>query len=714
MSSPFTLAIRVDGIATITIDVAGESMNTLKAEFVPAMNEILAKLETHHGLRGVIINSAKPGCFVAGADIGMIAACRDAASATALSRAGQQVFSRLWALKVPVVAAIDGVCLGGGLELALACHYRVCTTSDKTKLGLPEVQLGLLPGAGGTQRLPKLVGAIKALELMLTGRQLYAKQALKLGLVDEVVPATALEQAAIALIGRGMPQVRRRRKRNLLEWLLEATHPGRQMLFKKVRAQTEAKTLGNYPAPLRIIDAVERGLADSTKAGYGREADAFGELAMTPQSAALRQIFFASTELKKARLVDAEPLPLTKVAVIGGGLMGAGIAYVTATKAGLPVRIKEVNEGAIGNALRYSHERLEPKLRKKLVSRGEFNRQWSRLSGATRYVGFAGTELVVEAVFEDLALKHTMVREVEEALPGVIFASNTSSLPIAAIAEAATAPERVVGLHYFSPVEKMPLVEVIPHAGTAPEVVATVVELARQQGKTAIVVKDAAGFYVNRILAPYIAEAGRLLAEGEPVERIDRLLTKAGFPVGPFNLLDEVGLDVGSKIVPVLESAFGSRFAAPATFAKLLEDGRKGRKSGKGFYLYPSKGKKGPRPVDDSIYKLLGVEPQPRLAEEELVDRCLLLMLNEAARCHDEGIVASARDGDIGAVFGIGFPPFLGGPFRDLDRRGAAAVVARLEVLAERYGERFSPCDALRQRAASGETYYPQAVAEQP
>lgn len=706
-NSPFSYVVRVDGIAIITLDVAGEPLNTLKAEFAPALHSLLDTLAAQHGLRGLVITSGKPDCFVAGADLTMLDSCADAAVAVELAQSAQQLFRRLETLKVPVVAAIDGVCLGGGLELALACHYRVCSDNPKTRLGLPEVQLGLLPGGGGTQRLPRLIGASKALPLLLTGRQLQSREALKLGLVDDAVAPPILLQAAIRLIGRGIPKERRRRRRSPLEWLLEATHPGRQLLFARVRRQLLAKTGGHYPAPARIVDAVERGLGVSNRDGFAFEAQTFGELVMTPESQALRQLFFAGNKLKKSPLVDAKALPVSKVAVLGGGLMGAGIAWVTANQAQLPVRIKEINEQGAARALAYIWQRLQARIKKNRLSNGEADRLRSRISSSCNYQGFTGTELVIEAVFEQLDVKRQMVAEASAQWPQAIFASNTSSLPIAQIAAGAAQPERIIGLHYFSPVDKMPLVEVIPHAGTAPEVVATVVELARRQGKTPIVVGDSAGFYVNRILVPYLIEAGRLLAEGESIERVDRLLSGFGFPVGPFALIDEVGLDVASHITPVLVAAFGERFAAPELFTQQLASGRKGRKTGAGFYLYPAKGSKRP---DGRLYKRLGLQPKGQLADETIINRPLLLMLNEAVRCLDEGVVACARDADLGAVFGIGFPPFIGGPLRELERRGLATVVAELDALAAQYGERFTPCDGLRQRAETGSLFYPTAA----
>ena len=419
---------------------------------------------------------------------------------------------------------------------------------------------------------------------------------------------------------------------------------------------------------------------------------------MSPQSAALRGLFFASTELKKEHGADAQPRPINAVGVLGGGLMGGGIAFVTATKGKLPVRIKDISNDGINHALKYSWDLLDKKVRRRHMKATERQREMARISGGTDYHGFKNRDIVVEAVFEDLALKQKMVAEIESnAAPHTIFASNTSSLPIADIAANAARPELVIGLHYFSPVDKMPLVEVIPHAGTSAETISTTVQLAKKQGKTPIVVGDSVGFYVNRILAPYINEAMRCLVEGEPVDKIDNALVTFGFPVGPIQLLDEVGIDVGTKIGPILQHAYGDRFAAPQSIAAILNDDRKGRKNGRGFYLYPGKGSRSKKQVDPAIYTLLGVSPKGQFAEQEIAERCVMMMLNEAARCLDEGVVRSARDGDIGGVFGIGFPPFLGGPFRYMDSRGAGEVVAQLQRLASQYGERFAPCDRLLQ-----------------
>ncbi|MHA6635254.1 fatty acid oxidation complex subunit alpha FadJ [Citrobacter farmeri] len=704
MTSAFTLNVRLDNVAVISVDVPGEKMNTLKAEFASQVRAILKQIRENKAIRGVVIISAKADNFIAGADINMISRCKSAQEAETLARQGQQLMAEINALPIPVVAAIHGPCLGGGLELALACHARVCTDDAKTVLGLPEVQLGLLPGSGGTQRLPRRVGISIALDMILTGKQLRAKQALKAGLVDEVVPQTILLDAAVEWAKKDRPG---HRPLPVRERIL-AGPLGRALLFRMVSKKTEQKTQGNYPATERILQVIETGLAQGSSSGYDAEARAFGELAMTPQSQALRNIFFASTDVKKDPGSEVPPGPLNSVGVLGGGLMGGGIAYVTACKGGLPVRIKDINPKGINHALKYSWDQLETKVRRRHIKASERDKQLALISGSVDYRGFSHRDLVIEAVFEDLSLKQQMVAEVEQNCAShTIFASNTSSLPIGDIAAKAARPEQVIGLHFFSPVEKMPLVEVIPHATTSGKTIATTVKLAKKQGKTPIVVRDKAGFYVNRILAPYINEAIRLLTEGERVDQIDSALVKFGFPVGPIQLLDEVGIDTGTKIIPILEAAYGERFSAPANVvSSILNDDRKGRKNGRGFYLYGAKGRKSKKQVDPAIYALIGAQGQSRLSPQQMAERCVMLMLNEAARCFDEQVIRSARDGDIGAVFGIGFPPFLGGPFRYMDALGAGEVVAVLQRLASLYGPRFTPCDRLLQMAERGESFW--------
>ncbi|WP_407437989.1 fatty acid oxidation complex subunit alpha FadJ [Lelliottia sp.] len=704
-TSAFTLNVRLDNIAVVTIDVPGEKMNTLKSEFGVQVRSILKQVRDNKNICGLIFISAKSDNFIAGADINMIARAKSAQEAEELARQGQQIMAEIHGLSIPTIAAIHGACLGGGLELALACHSRVCTDDAKTVLGLPEVQLGLLPGSGGTQRLPRLVGVSTALEMILTGKQLRPRQALKVGLVDEVVPHSILLTAAVELA-----QKERQASRHLpVRERILAGPLGRALLFNRVGKKTEQKTKGNYPATKRVLDVIETGLSQGSSSGYAAEAKAFGELAMTPQSQALRSIFFASTEVKKDPGSEAAPGPLNAIGVLGGGLMGGGISFVTASKGKLPVRIKDINVKGINHALQYSWQLLDQKVKRRHIKASERDRALALISGTTDFSGFKHRDVVIEAVFEDLKLKQQMVADVEQhCAPHTIFASNTSSLPIGDIAANAARPEQVIGLHFFSPVEKMPLVEVIPHESTSAQTVATVVKLAKQQGKTPIVVADKAGFYVNRILAPYINEAMRLLTEGEKVENVDDALVKFGFPVGPIQLLDEVGIDTGTKIIPVLEAAYGERFSPPANVVlAILNDDRKGRKNGRGFYLYAAKGRKSKKQVDPSVYGLINASGQGKLAAEQCAERCVMMMLNEAARCFDDKVIKNARDGDIGAVFGIGFPPFLGGPFRYMDSLGAGDVVATLQRLASLYGSRFTPCETLKQMAENDLRFWP-------
>jgi 3-hydroxyacyl-CoA dehydrogenase/enoyl-CoA hydratase/3-hydroxybutyryl-CoA epimerase len=501
------------------------------------------------------------------------------------------------------------------------------------------------------------------------------------------------------------PTIKSNVKLNFVGKILERTPFGRKVLFSQALKTVLGKTKGNYPAPIKIIECVKMGVEQSPAKGYQLEADHFGHLVMTKESAQLRQIFFATTDMKKEQGIEGvEADPVNNVAVLGGGLMGGGIAFVTATKANIPVRIKDIAQQGIHHALKYSFDLLNKKVKRRFMRKSEMQKQMAMITGTVDYSGFSNTDVVIEAVFEDLSLKQKMVADVEEnCKETTIFASNTSSLPIGKIADKAQRPENVIGLHYFSPVDKMPLAEIIAHEKTSDKTISTTVALAKKQGKTPIVVKDKAGFYVNRILAPYMNEAALLLLEGLAVDKLDKALVKFGFPVGPMQLLDEVGIDIGAKIGPILQADLGDRFAPPPAFEKLIADGRLGKKTKKGFYLYNGSKKK---TVDESVYQLLGITKNDNKSADNVAMRCVYMMLNEAARCLDESIVRNARDGDIGAIFGIGFPPFLGGPFHYIDQIGADKLVAQLNQWQNELGERFAPCDLLVSMAEKGERFY--------
>ena len=708
----FRFDLDADGVATVLIDRAGESMNTLGVDLVTELSDVVGRLE-QDDVRAVVLGSAKKD-FLAGADIRMFDDFSGPEDAIDGLKAMHAIFQRIEDLHAtggkPVVVAIDGACLGGGLELALTGSMRICTASPRTQLGQPEVQLGVIPGAGGTQRLPALVGLASGLEMIVGGKPVRHHKARKLGLVDEVVPPEVLLDVAriraVEAIGAGRSRGPRMSTEILQRLALEKNPAGRGFVFKKATDAMLDATGGHYPAPGRAIEAIRIGVEQGRDAGYAAEIRFFAELVFSPESEALRSIFFATNELKADPGIDgdAEPKSVDHIAVMGGGLMGGGIAAVSAINAGATVRIKEVDESGVERGLGYVARVLGKQAKRRRLSEFEVDRVRNRVTGTTTWTGFAATDLVIEAVFESLELKQSIVTEVEAITEqDTIFASNTSSLPIADIAEASKRPENVVGMHYFSPVERMPLLEVIRTDETADWVTATAVQVGKDQGKTVIVVRDGTGFYTTRILGPYSNEAQFLLAEGASVEDIDGAMTDWGFPVGPLLLADEVGIDVGAHISVILADAFGDRMVGPPLMRGLIDDDRKGRKNGRGFYEY-DQGERGD--VDETVYDALGVSrertPMDRTA---IARRMSLALINEAARCLEDGILRSARDGDIGAVFGIGYPPFRGGPFWTIDAMGAGAVVDELESLASEHGERFSPAEVIVSAAKTGSTF---------
>jgi 3-hydroxyacyl-CoA dehydrogenase/enoyl-CoA hydratase/3-hydroxybutyryl-CoA epimerase len=705
LRSVFSSEVRPDGIAVVTIDDPTSSVNTLTMEFGQGLRDTIQRLTEDSKVRGIVLTSSKKD-FVVGANIEMLRSLTLAADAERLARSFAEELRHLQASTKPIVAAIRGQALGGGFELALACHAIVASDDKKTLVGLPEVQLGLMPGANGMLRVADRAGLQVALDLSLTGKNTRAVKAKKLGLIDEVCPAPILLEVAVKL-AKELPT--RKKKTTLTSVLLEKNPAGRAILFRKAREATRKKTRGHYPATERILDVLEIYGKKGFAAAADAEAAAFGELTVSETSHRLQELFFATTASKKDNGVDDPKITGTapeKVMMLGGGLMGGGIAYVS-IGAGLQVRLKDKDDAGVGRGLKYVRDILDERLKKKQITREERDQTFARLTGSTDYTGLSGAGVVIEAVFEDLALKHKVLRDVEAVTPDTtIFASNTSSLPIGKIAEASKRPHTVVGMHYFSPVHKMPLLEVIRTAKTAPEVVATAVALGKAQGKTVIVVNDGVGFYTSRILAPYMNEATYVLSEGVAVETIDRALVDWGFPVGPITLLDEVGIDVAAHVGPIMLEAFGDRMAPPPTMAKLVGDDRKGRKNERGFYLY-GKGKKG-KAVDPSVYTLLGVTPQekPPIPVEEIQMRCALQMVNEALRCMGEGILRTPRDGDLGAIFGLGFPPFRGGPFRYVDTIGAAEILRRTQGYYDRFGKRWEPAPLLVDMAKRNSRFY--------
>jgi len=699
----FTVEIE-DGVATLILDVPGESVNTLSPAIGAEFEALLTRFEKDPAVKSLVLVSGKRDGFIAGARLEMLQAVKSAAEAEELSRQGQAGFDRLERFEKPVVAAIHGACLGGGLEWALACRYRVASNDPKTQLGLPEVQLGLLPGAGGTQRLPRLIGLANALDLILAGKTVRVRKALSLGIVDEACPAPLLRQVAVerarALAdGSLVPKRPMARKPAGMaaaqQALLESNPLGRAVLFSKAKEQLLRKTRGNYPAPEQALEAIRIGAARDMAAGLAAEARGFGQLAVSDVSKRLVEIFFAQTAMKRESGVDdpsVKPRKVERVGVLGGGLMGSGIAWVT-VNAGIPVRVREQNDLAAAKALGNVAAIFAERVKRKSMERLDRDAAMRLITTTTGWDGLAHVDVLVEAVFEDLKLKQEMLKAFEAVNTTGVFATNTSSIPIADIASQAARPEAVIGMHYFSPVNKMPLLEVIPTPRTSPEVIATAVALGKKQGKTVIIVGDAPGFYTNRVLGPYMNEAAWLLAEGAAIDELDAALVDFGYPVGPITLLDEVGIDVGAKVSKILHAVFGDWMKPSEAFEAVLKSGRLGRKNGRGFYTY-GEGKK--KVVDEAVYELLPRgRGRQRFPRAEMAERLALALVNEAARALGDGIVHGPRDGDVGAVFGIGFPPFRGGPFRVVDVTGADQVVDALKRLRDRHGERFEPAPLL-------------------
>lgn len=735
----------VDGIAVLTFDVPGEKQNTLSERTAKDLQDAFAKAEADDDVKGIVLISGKPD-FIAGADVAMLQACTTAEQVEALSRNMQQQLLRIEQSKKPVVAAINGACLGGGLEVALACHWRLATDSPKTSLGLPEVQLGLLPGGGGTQRLPKLLGAQTALDLLLTGKTLRAQKAKRVGLVDQLTIPYGLQDAAVTaakrLVSGELKRVPREERQDAQEKLVEAaledTAAGRAVLFHQARSSVHDKTLGLFPAPLAIIDVVETGLSKGDDAGYAEESRRFGQLAMTNEAKAFMHLFFAQTALKKNRYGTPKKKPET-IGVIGAGLMGSGIADVSANK-GLRVLMKDVSAENLARGHKGIWQNLDKRVKSRSLTAFERERIASNVVGKLDYAGFNTVDVVIEAVFEDLAVKHKVLKEVEDAVGAdTVIASNTSALPIKDIAKGRKHPENVVGMHYFSPVQKMPLLEVVVTDQTSPRAAGIAVDVGLQQGKTVIVVKDGPGFYTTRILAPVLEEAAILALEGVDLHEIDRLMREVGFPVGPVTLMDEVGIDVGVHVAKDLAPFFAPRFGYRDATAleAMVKQGFLGRKSNKGFFLYGkeqptdavSKAKKAAsslpfvgdklgvlgvhkgKPLNPGALAILaahGKKPGSTKVSDprELQDRVLLRMVNEAVQCLEDGILENATDGDIGAVFGLGFPPATGGPFRYVDTVGASAVVSSLERFVGKYGQRFAPSKLLVEMAKNGRRFH--------
>ncbi len=700
---------KANGVATVWLDQKGEKINKVSPDMVGLFDSLFNQIENDPEVKAVVLISRKKD-FIAGADIEMFKRVKKPGDFSPIARKGHEIMNRIEKSKKPVVAAIHGSCLGAGLEIALACTARIASDDRKTSLALPEVKLGLLPGGGGTQRLPRLVGIQKALDMMLTGKNIYAYPAKKMGLVDKLIHRDGLHNAAkkfaLELVSK---PIQRKDNRKFIDKIIEG--PLKFIVFKKARQMVMRLTSGNYPAPFKIIDCVETGMSKGTKAGYEAELKNFEELILSNESRQLINVFFAMTEKKKNPLKE-KAREVKRLGMLGAGFMGAGIAEVSIND-DIEVVLKDIRQETLSSAKKTIWKDFESRVKKKALTKIELEETMAKVSDQLDYQGFDKLDVVVEAVFEDINIKHKVLAEVEAVTKDdCIFASNTSALPIKSIAEKAKRPELVIGMHYFSPVPKMPLLEIITYDKTADWVTATCYELGLRQGKTIIVVKDGPGFYTSRILGPFMNEALLMLEEGGDILQIDKEVRKFGYPVGPVTLYDEVGIDIA---VHVMTSDVNKYYRETRQGAKLGGDGiikmnkagYSGRKNKKGFYIYDQKtGKKIHGKIDTNAYNFFGGQNRKQLDAEFIQHRCAFGMINEAAYCLQEGIISTPLDGDVGAIFGLGFPPFRGGPFRYMDTIGADKAVTILEGLAAKTTARFKPAQILYDYAKAGKKFY--------
>jgi 3-hydroxyacyl-CoA dehydrogenase/enoyl-CoA hydratase/3-hydroxybutyryl-CoA epimerase len=700
-------------VAYLEFDLQGEKVNKLSAEVMLRLAELVEKLKTS-SYKAVVLISNKKDTFIAGADIEAIKSFTQKDQFRDAINQAHSIFNAVEDLPMPTLAAIDGVCLGGGCELALACDYRIGSDNKKTQIGLPEVKLGIFPGFGGCYRLPRLIGLPNSLDIILAGKSVVAKKALKVGLLDAMVPKERLREYAHqwALDMAGGKKKKRKRffkARSPVDLFLHSLL-GKPMVFSKAKEALLKQSKGFYPAPLAALEVVQEiyGMTNREQA-LAYETDRFVDVAVSDISKQLINLFFILEALKKKNGVDGDvsDIEIDTMAVLGAGVMGGGIAYVAADK-GVEVRMKDIANDALARGFKAARDLWDKKLKRRRINRYEFEQKMSLVTGTLDYSGFGKMDLVIEAVIEDINIKKTVIAETVSHLnPNCIFATNTSSLSVTEMATAHPRPENFVGMHFFNPVDKMPLVEIIRGEKTSDRATAAVFELAKKMGKTPVVVKDGPGFLVNRLLLPLLSEALFLLEDGADIVKTDRIYThEFGLPMGPFRLMDEVGHDVCVKVLKIFQQSLGERIQISPLIKRVGLSGRLGKKSFKGFYLYDEKGKE--EGLDPDIYNVLGLAtPTTNLSSKECVDRGLLLMINEASRAlYEDHIVETPAELDLAMIMGTGFPPFRGGLLRYADSLGAKTIVEQLNHYSSQQGIRFSPSDSIRKMAEGEDCFY--------
>lgn len=707
---PVTYQIK-DGIGFIRFNQEDSKVNLLTFEVIKRLNAILDEVSQNLDLRALILMSDKKDVFIAGADIKEIENITQESDGEEKSKVGQRFLNKLEDLPIPTIAVIEGVTLGGGCELALACRYRIATFNDKVKIGLPEVNLGIIPGFGGTYRFPRLVGLSQGLKMIVSGKPISSKEAFKIGFLDQICPSERLEcfirEFIDTLIDQKASQPRKFNKNNFkgIMWFLEKTFIGQTMIFYQTRRLVNKNTKGFYPAPLKAIDVIQKTYFQRRGQALNTEAKAFSKLVVTDISRNLIKLFYLTETYKKLTLPATDHItlkPINKCGVIGAGTMGGSIAQILSYK-NMWVRLKDINYAALGLGLRSAYKLYQKAVKSKRIKKAEARGKQAHITGTLNYSGFRTADVVIEAVVENMEVKKKVFKELSNVVAGdTILCTNTSALSVTEMARQTQDPSRVIGLHFFNPVHRMPLIEVIKTEETSQETIIRTLHFVKRLGKTPILVKDSCGFLVNRILLSYINEAGRILEEGGRISDIDRIMTNFGMPMGPFRLSDEVGLDVGVSVLHILEEGLGSRFKPIDIFDKVCQLALLGKKCERGFYVYKKQISE-----NSKIYSLLRPNASGTIDEEECLKRMIYIMINEAARCLEEGVVDDPGAVDIGLVMGTGFPPFRGGLLRYADARGIGNVLVDFKHFEAKFKDnRFKPCAYLCGLADKSQNFY--------
>lgn len=667
-----------DGIAFIGFGKNEEkSMNTLTEAVMLELGDIIMDIEKDSSVKGVVFHSLKPGCFLAGVDITLIDSLNTEAEATIACERGQHLFDRIEDLKIPTMALVNGICLGGGLELSLACDRIAISDNPKVALGLPEVMLGVLPGFGGTYRLPKKIGLPNSLDMILSGKQIRGRKNLKWGIAEFMLPSERMLELAPEYLFKKIDD--NKSFKDSLEDMAVDNFISRKVIFQKAREKVLETTKGFYPAPLKILDHLESNYGKNRKTFLSKEAQAFGELCQTTQSENLRHIFFLTDNSKKMDYIG-DMKKVNRGAVLGAGTMGGGIAWLFAHNNQAPI-MKDIGVAGLELGLKQSSMVFKKAVKRRRMSQDDFERKQRSITPTTSYDVFNNVDLVIEAVVENMDIKKSVFSELEKNVSrDCLITSNTSSLRVTEMAEALEHKDRFAGLHFFNPVHMMPLVEIITHPDVSEETVQSLYKWCLKVKKTPIVVGDGPGFLVNRILMPFISEAVWLLEEGVSIEEIDKAVLNFGMPMGACRLMDEIGIDVLVKVSKIMYDGLGERAKASDLSLKATESDMYGKKNKKGFYLYDEKGKQGE--INPEMLKLLP-KNQKHMDETEIQLRVFLPMINEAANIIQDGIVDKASTVDLGLIYGIGFPPFKGGLLKYADSEGLDKIGDQINKFCE-------------------------------